>query len=42
MTCPDGLPLTKQSRGAAALGITVLSSFVGASWGILEMKLRCW
>ncbi|WP_456652095.1 tripartite tricarboxylate transporter permease [Bradyrhizobium sp. LM2.3] len=34
---PRRVPLTKQGRGGAALGITVLSSFVGASWGILEM-----
>src|SRR6201999_661731 len=33
----DGFPLTKQGRGGAALGITVISSFVGASWGITEM-----
>jgi len=37
VTCLDGFPMTKQGRGGAALGITVLSSFVGASWGILEM-----
>ncbi|MEY9643448.1 hypothetical protein ABIF66_011741 [Bradyrhizobium japonicum] len=37
VTCLDGFPLTKQGRGGAALGITVLSSFVGASWGIMEM-----
>lgn len=37
VTCLDGYPLTKQGRGGAALGITVISSFVGASWGITEM-----
>src|ERR1700744_3676750 len=37
VTCLDGFPLTKQGRGGAALGITVVSSFVGASWGITEM-----
>src|SRR5579859_8247744 len=37
VTCLDGFPLTKQGRGGAALGITVLSTFVGASWGITEM-----
>src|SRR6185437_8540390 len=37
VTCLDGFPLTKQGRGGAALGVTVLSSFVGASWGITEM-----
>src|ERR1700743_2353050 len=35
--CLDGFPLTKQGGGGAALGITVISSFVGASWGITEM-----
>jgi putative tricarboxylic transport membrane protein len=37
VTCLDGYPLTQQGRGGAALGITMLSSFVGASWGITEM-----
>jgi TctA family transporter len=37
VTCLDGFPLTKQGRGGVALGITVLASFVGASWGITEM-----
>src|ERR1700690_2034519 len=37
VTCLDGFPLTKKGRGGAALGITVFSSFVGASWGITEM-----
>lgn len=37
VTCLDGYPLTKQGRGGVALGITVIASFVGASWGILEM-----
>jgi putative tricarboxylic transport membrane protein len=37
VTCLDGFPLTQQGRGGATLGITVLSSFVGASWGITEM-----
>lgn len=37
VTCLDGFPLTRQGRGGAALGITVISSFVGASWGIMEM-----
>jgi putative tricarboxylic transport membrane protein len=37
VTCLDGFPLTQQGRGGAALGITVISSFVGASWGITEM-----
>src|ERR1700733_5588133 len=37
VTCLDGFPLTKQGRGGVALGITVIASFVGASWGIMEM-----
>ena len=37
VTCLDGYPLTKQGKGGIALGITVLASFVGASWGITEM-----
>ena len=37
MTCLDGFPLTKKGRGGAALGVTVIASFVGASWGITEM-----
>src|SRR6516225_8182606 len=37
VTCLDGFPLTKQGRGGAALGITVIASFVGASFGITEM-----
>jgi putative tricarboxylic transport membrane protein len=37
VTCLDGFPMTKQGRGGVALGVTVISSFVGASWGITEM-----
>ena len=37
VTCLDGFPLTKRGRGGAALGITVIGSFIGASWGITEM-----
>src|ERR1700680_3936646 len=37
VTCLDGYPLTKQGKGGVALGITVIASFVGASWGIMEM-----
>jgi len=37
VTCLDGYPLTKQGKGGTALGITVISSFVGASFGITEM-----
>jgi putative tricarboxylic transport membrane protein len=37
VTCLDGYPLTKQGRGGAALGITIIASFIGASFGITEM-----
>src|ERR1700730_6758452 len=37
VTCLDGYPLTRQGKGGTALGVTVISSFVGASWGITEM-----
>jgi len=37
VTCLDGFPMTKQGRGGVALGLTVMGSFVGASWGITEM-----
>ena len=37
VTCLDGHPLTLQGKGGTALGITVLGSFVGASFGIVEM-----
>src|SRR5262249_4856712 len=37
VTCLDGFPLTKQGKGGTALGITVIASFVGASFGITEM-----
>jgi putative tricarboxylic transport membrane protein len=37
VTCLDGYPMTQQGRGGAALGITMLSSFIGASFGITEM-----
>jgi putative tricarboxylic transport membrane protein len=37
VTCLDGFPLTKQGKGGVALGLSVLGSFVGASWGITEM-----
>lgn len=29
--------MTKQGKGGVALGITVIGSFIGASWGITEM-----
>ena len=37
VTCIDGYPMTKQGRGGAALGITMLASFFAASVGILVM-----
>jgi putative tricarboxylic transport membrane protein len=37
VTCLDGFPLTQQGKGGTALGITVIGSFIGASWGITEM-----
>jgi putative tricarboxylic transport membrane protein len=37
VTCLDGFPMTKQGRGGVALGLTVIASFIGASWGITEM-----
>ena len=37
VTCLDGYPLTKKGKGGVALGITVIASFIGASWGIMEM-----
>src|SRR5215475_10313705 len=37
VTCLDGFPMTKKGKGGVALGITVIGSFIGASWGITEM-----
>ena len=37
VTCLDGYPLTQQGKAGSALGVTMLSSFVGASFGITEM-----
>lgn len=37
VTCLDGYPMTKNGRGGAALGITMLSSFFAASFGITIM-----
>lgn len=37
VTCLDGFPLTKQGKGGMALAVTVVASFVGASFGITEM-----
>src|ERR1700710_1261824 len=37
VTCLDGYPLTKQGRAGTALVITMIGSFIGASFGITEM-----
>jgi putative tricarboxylic transport membrane protein len=37
VTCLDGYPLTKQGKGGTALGITMISSFFAASFGIILM-----
>jgi putative tricarboxylic transport membrane protein len=37
VTCLDGYPMTRQGKGGTALGITVISSFFGASFGIILM-----
>lgn len=37
VTCLDGYPLTRQGRGGAALGITMMASFFAASVGIVLM-----
>jgi len=37
VTCLDGYPLTKQGKGGTALMITMIGSFIGASFGITEM-----
>jgi putative tricarboxylic transport membrane protein len=37
VTCLDGFPLTQQGRAGTALGVTMLASFMGASFGIIEM-----
>jgi putative tricarboxylic transport membrane protein len=37
VTCLDGYPMTLAGRGGAALGITMMSSFFAASFGILVM-----
>ncbi len=37
VTCLDGFPMTQQGRGGVALGVTVIGSFIGASFGITEM-----
>jgi putative tricarboxylic transport membrane protein len=37
VTCLDGYPMTKAGKGGTALGITMISSFFAASFGILVM-----
>ena len=37
VTCLDGYPLTKMGKGGTALGITMISSFCAASFGIIVM-----
>jgi len=37
VTCLDGYPMTLKGKGGTALGITVIASFVGASFGIVLM-----
>lgn len=37
VTCLDGYPLTKQGKAGTALGITMISSFFAASFGIIVM-----
>lgn len=37
ITCLDGYPLTRKGKGGTALGITMMSSFFAASFGILVM-----
>ena len=37
VTCLDGYPMTQQGKGGTALGITMISSFFAASFGITVM-----
>jgi TctA family transporter len=37
ITCLDGYPMTRQGKGGTALGITMISSFFAASFGITVM-----
>src|ERR1700733_13972387 len=37
VTCLDGYPLTREGKGGTALGVTMISSFFAASFGILIM-----
>jgi putative tricarboxylic transport membrane protein len=37
VTCLDGYPMTQKGKGGTALGLTMLSSFFAASFGIIVM-----
>jgi putative tricarboxylic transport membrane protein len=37
VTCLDGYPMTQQGKGGVALGLTMLGSFFGASFGIVQI-----
>ena len=37
VTCLDGYPMTQKGKGGTALGLTMMSSFFAASFGILVM-----
>lgn len=37
VTCLDGYPMTRQGKGGTALGITMIASFIAASFGIIVM-----
>jgi TctA family transporter len=37
VTCLDGFPMTQQGKGGTALAVTMIGSFIGASFGIMEM-----
>ena len=37
VTCLDGYPLTQQGKGGTALIVTMIGSFIGASFGIILM-----
>ena len=39
VTCLDGYPLTRKGKGGMALGVTMLASFLAASFGITVMIL---
>lgn len=41
-TAMDGYPLTKQGRGAEALGITTTASFIGTLFGTLCLLIFVW